>query len=65
MIEKDRIIRSRLQQFLRLLDLTRDIKLIALEALGKPFATPLVVFEQENPDGVSIGVSVRQTEFAH
>jgi len=63
MIEKDRIVSPGLQQLARARDVAGDIQIVALEALGKPLAAPLVVFEQENPDRVPIGVSVRQPKF--
>src|SRR5262245_50193833 len=46
-IQKDRVVSSSLQQFLRFGDLARDVELVALKSPGEPFAPPSIILKQK------------------
>src|SRR6185503_16981138 len=56
-IEKDRIVRSRLKQLFRVVNLANNVQLVALEAFREPLASALVILEQKNTDRMSLTVA--------
>lgn len=62
-IEKDRIIGSRLKQFPGLRDIVNNIEMISLEPSCEPLTSPLVVLEQENTNRMAFRIGMRQPKF--
>ena len=57
-IEKDRIVSSRLQKLFRFVDFANDVKMIALEAFSEPVAAPLVILKQKDADRMALAMAL-------
>ena len=62
-IEKDRVVRSRSQQLLRLIDVVGDIDEVAFKSFRKPLMTTNIVVQKKNTDGMAFGFDLYQTNF--
>ena len=61
-IEKDRIVSSRLQKFFRFVNFANDVKVIAFEAFREPVAAPLVVLKQKDAYRMALAVALSQSK---
>jgi len=62
-IEKDRVVRSRSQQLLRLTDVVGDVDEVAFESFSKPLMTTNIVVQEKNTDGMAFGFDLYQANF--
>ena len=58
-IEKNRIVSSRLEKLFRFVDLANDVELVSLEAFCKPVAAPLIILKQKDANWMALAVTLR------